>query len=67
MAFASEPKNLVGLCETILPFPPGCYWADGQFVRYADAAHIDQFTMVDEDTACAHLREKTHRGREKAP
>ena len=25
MAFASEPKNLVGLCETILPFPPGCY------------------------------------------
>ena len=58
MAFASEPKNLVGLCETILPFPPGCYWADGRFVRYADAAHVDQFTMVDEDTACAHLREK---------
>ena len=21
--FASEPKNLVGLCDTILPFPPG--------------------------------------------
>ena len=33
MAFASEPKNLVGLCETILPFPPGCYWAGGEFVR----------------------------------
>lgn len=38
MAFASEPKNLVGLCETILPFPPGCYWAGGEFVRYADPA-----------------------------
>ncbi len=25
-AFASEPKNLMGLCETILPFPPGHYW-----------------------------------------
>ena len=49
MAFASEPKDLVGLCEAILPFPPGCYWADGQFVRYADAAHVDQFAMVDED------------------
>ena len=28
-AFASEPKNLIGLCETILPFPPGHYWMDG--------------------------------------
>ena len=56
MAFASEPKNLVGLCETILPFPPGCYWADGQFVRYADASHIDQFTMADERTVCSELR-----------
>lgn len=27
MIFASEAKVLVGLCETILPFPPGCYWA----------------------------------------
>ena len=58
MAFASEPKDLVGLCDVILPFPPGCYWADGHFVRYADAAHVDQFAMVDEDTACARLREK---------
>ena len=57
MAFASEPKDLLGLCEAILPFPPGCYWADGHFVRYADAAHVDQFAMVDEDTACARLRE----------
>ena len=57
MAFASEPKDLVGLCEAILPFPPGCYWADGQFVRYADAAHVDQFAMVDEETACVRLRD----------
>ena len=33
IAFASEPKNLMGLCETILPFPPGCYWVDGEFIR----------------------------------
>ena len=56
MAFASEPKNLMGLCETILPFPPGCYWVDGEFVRYADPAHVDQFTMKDEDYVCAKLR-----------
>ncbi|HIS91688.1 MAG TPA: asparagine synthase B [Candidatus Alectryocaccomicrobium excrementavium] len=56
MAFASEPRALVGLCETILPFPPGCYWADGQFTRYADPAHVDQFAMVEEEAACAGLR-----------
>ena len=65
MAFASEPKNLMGLCDKILPFPPGCYWVDGQFIRYADPAHVDQFLMVDEDTACRGLRERLIAGVEK--
>ena len=56
IAFASEPKNLMGLCDEIMPFPPGCYWVDGEFVRYADPAHVDQFTMKDEDHVCAKLR-----------
>ena len=34
--FASEAKNLVGLCAEIRPFPPGHYYADGRFVRYSD-------------------------------
>ena len=55
-AFASEPKNLMGLCDAILPFPPGHYWVDGEFVRYADPAHVDQFTMKDEDHICQKLR-----------
>ena len=45
IAFASEPKNLTGLCDKILPFPPGCYYIDGRFERYADPAHVDQFTV----------------------
>ena len=57
IAFASEPKNLMGLCETILPFPPGCYWTEGKFVRYADVAYAEQFAMVDEEKACARLRD----------
>ena len=57
MAFASEPKNLMGLCGTILPFQLGCYWDGARFVRYADAAHVDQFTMVDEEIACARLHD----------
>ena len=36
--FASEAINLVGLSDHIMPFPPGCYWKDGEFVRYCDIA-----------------------------
>ena len=25
IAFASEARNLVGLCAKVMPFPPGCY------------------------------------------
>ena len=57
MAFASEPKNLTGLCETIRPFPPGHYWTeDTGFVQYYDPASISQFTMKEEDAVCAKLR-----------
>ena len=29
--FASEAKNLVGLCEKVMPFPPGHFYKDGKF------------------------------------
>ncbi len=54
--FASEPKNLVGLCDAILPFPPGHYWMDGEFVRYADPAYVGFFTMKEEEDVCRKLR-----------
>ncbi|WP_029233080.1 asparagine synthase B [Butyrivibrio sp. VCB2006] len=34
--FASEPKNLVGACDKIMPFPPGHFYEDGKFVCYRD-------------------------------
>ena len=34
MIFASEAKNLVGLTERIMPFPPGHYFKDGKFICY---------------------------------
>ena len=55
-AFASEPKNLMGLCEKILPFPPGHYWMDGQFYQYADPAYVGYFTMKPEEEVCPKLR-----------
>lgn len=57
ISFASEPKNLMGLCAHILPFPPGCYWADGTFVRYANPSKVDRFVMEDEDCVCARLHD----------
>ena len=40
IVFASEPKNLVGLCKGIRPFPPGHYYKDGKFVCYRDITAV---------------------------
>ena len=58
MVFASEAKNLVGLCDTILPFPPGHYWKDGKFTRYADMTGVSEYIDGDLDVICANIREK---------
>ena len=58
IVFASEAKNLMGLVETILPFPPGHYWQDGRFVCYDDVAKVDAVCHDDLETACATIREK---------
>ncbi len=65
MVLASEAKNLVGLVERILPFPPGHYWKDGAFVRYADMTKVDAVIRGDLDTVCANIRERLTRGVEK--
>jgi asparagine synthase (glutamine-hydrolysing) len=57
MAFASEAKNLVGLCGEVMPFPPGCYWADGKFTRYADLTDVDRYVSGDIDEVCRKIRE----------
>ena len=36
IVFASEPKNLTGICDKIMPFPPGHYYKQGQFICYND-------------------------------
>ena len=57
MAFASEPKNLVGICPKIMPFPPGCWWKDGEFHRYCDLTTVTEYSADDEETAAKHIRE----------
>ena len=56
--FASEAKQLVGLCEQILPFPPGHYWYRGRFVRYADPARPGLSRSDDMDTVCQNIHDK---------
>ena len=65
IAFASEAQNLEGLCDTILPFPPGHYYADGAFVRYADLTTVTEYASDDLETVCRNIREKLIAGVEK--
>lgn len=65
IVFASEPKNLVGLCKKILPFPPGHYYADGKFVCYNDIAHPAKRIDDDVETACKAIHDKLVAGIEK--
>ncbi len=58
IVFASEAKNLVGLCKEICPFPPGHYYAYGKFVRYADLTTVREYLPDDEETICRNIRNK---------
>lgn len=67
MVFASEPKNLMGLVEQgvvkeVLPFPPGCYWRGGKFVRYRDPGAVEAPLHTDEDEVVANIRQKLVEG-----
>ncbi len=63
--FASEAKNLVPLCDKIMPFPPGHYYKDGEFVCYRDMSHVSAVSSDDLETACRSIREKLIAGIEK--
>lgn len=65
IVFASEAKNLIGLCRRILPFPPGHYYLDGKFVCYRDMTQVSSFCTDDLETACTKIREKLITGIEK--
>ena len=57
IVFASEAKNLVGLCSRIMPFPPGHYYKDGSFICYCDIAKTDAVCQDDLETVCRKIRE----------
>ena len=63
--FASEPKNLVGLAQKIMPFPPGHYYKNGEFVCYCDITKVSAVCRDDLETACKNIKEKLVAGVEK--
>ena len=65
IVFASEPKNLVTLCDKIMPFPPGHYYKDGKFVCYCDIAKPETVCHDDLDTVCSKIHDKLVCGVEK--
>jgi len=56
--FASEAKNLVGLCEEIRPFPPGYYYKDGAFIRFSDLTSVKTPVSGDLEKICVNIRHK---------
>lgn len=65
IVFASEPKNLVSICDKIMPFPPGHYYKDGQFICYRDMTEVKEVCRDDLDTVCKNIHDKLICGIEK--
>ncbi|MDD4688770.1 MAG: asparagine synthase B [Eubacteriales bacterium] len=65
IVFASEAKNLVTICDKIMPFPPGHYYVDGKFYCYRDISKTDEYSKDDIETACNNIRTKLIAGIEK--
>lgn len=63
--FASEAKNLIGLTDKIMTFPPGYYYNDGKFICYCDITKIGAVIRDDLETICNNIREKLIFGVEK--
>ncbi len=58
MVFASEPKNLVGIADKIMPFPPGHYYKNGEFIPYLEIDKPAEVCHDELEKACANIREK---------
>ncbi|MCQ2414277.1 MAG: asparagine synthase-related protein, partial [Clostridia bacterium] len=65
IVFASEPKNLVGLCETVMPFPPGHYYKGGEFIPYCKIYETKEYTGDSIEAVCRNIHDKLVCGIEK--
>lgn len=62
LVFASEAKNLVGLCEKIYPFPPGHYYKNGAFVCYRDMSRVETYSEDSMEVIAEKIHDKLTAG-----
>jgi len=62
IVFASEPKNLIGVCDKIMPFPPGHYYEDGEFICYRDMTKVREVSTDDLGTITSKIHDKLLNG-----
>ncbi|MCF0246454.1 MAG: asparagine synthase B [Ileibacterium sp.] len=59
IVFASEAKNLSGICRKIIPFPPGHYYKEGKFVCYLDLSKCEEvLPEKNVDVICEGIRDR---------
>lgn len=57
IAFASEAKALISICNAIKPFPIGTIYYDGQWIRYHDIKEVS-YQIKDEVLALSKIKHK---------
>lgn len=62
IVFASEPKNLVPICDRVMPFPPGCYYKAGEFISYCDISKPQCVIKASLDEVCRSIHDKLTKG-----
>lgn len=62
ICFASEAKALQDFCDRIMPFPPGYYYEDGEFVCYYDASKSSKYHSNDLDTIYKEIHDRLESG-----
>ncbi|KAF0222355.1 MAG: asparagine synthase (glutamine-hydrolysing) [Erysipelotrichaceae bacterium] len=65
IAFASEAKALIDLCDEIQPFPIGSVYEDGKFIRYHDITKTSTRKITDEQHIKSLIKEKLTLGVQK--
>lgn len=65
IAFASEARLLNGLCTRVIPFPPGHWYAQGEFHCYNRIWHADKVCADSQEQALHKIRQLLIRAVEK--
>ena len=65
IAFASEACLLTPFCREVIPFPPGHYYKNGEFICYRDIAAVSTYTHGSVDEITGSIRDKLIRAVEK--